>query len=54
MEDGTAEQASHNLSISSERIQPPVLYTGASTPWQQKVLDAEAKLQGDLQQELAG
>ena len=32
---------------------PGVPNVGASTTWQQKVLDVEAKLQGDLQQDLA-
>lgn len=32
---------------------PGVPDVGASTTWQQKVLDVEAKLQGDLQQDLA-
>lgn len=29
------------------------IQNAASTAWQQKVLDVEAKLQGDLQQDLA-
>lgn len=32
---------------------PGVPNVGASTTWQQKVLDVEARLQGDLQQDLA-
>lgn len=32
---------------------PGIPHCGASSTWQQKVLDVEAKLQGDLQQDLA-
>jgi hypothetical protein len=34
-------------------LAPGVSHCGTSSTWQQKVLDVEAKLQGDLQQDLA-
>jgi hypothetical protein len=41
---------------SAQTLMPPgpgILHSGASSAWQQKVLDVEAKLQSDLQQDLA-
>ena len=47
----SSQQATDHAAISHPA--PGVPNVGASTTWQQKVLDVEAKLQGDLQQDLA-
>jgi hypothetical protein len=47
---GTSSQQTIEQAVA---LAPVISHCGTSSTWQQKVLDVEAKLQGDLQQDLA-
>lgn len=50
---GASPQQTAGYAAVSELLVPGIPHCGASSTWQQKVLDVEAKLQNDLQQDLA-
>lgn len=50
---GATTQETAGYATESTPIDPGIPHCGASSTWQQKVVDVEAKLQGDLQQDLA-